>query len=144
MKSILKLNNTVVEKLTIDSTNGEKLLESNNSSINSSSFVMDFDSDGLPSDNISEDLIELNESSLNIDTIDISSIANLTHNVIFSYNNSKSYTTRVFNDGDASPSWTDRFASNMTYGNGMSYNIYSGRFVDSSMYFSDNVLCLIN
>lgn len=123
-KNILKIENTDIKNLKIESTNGYKLLSCSNSNIKDSLFYMSFNANGLGYGNIDDDLIDINNTSLNVGNMDISEILSMSNYVINSNNNSKSFFGNINGTGDASPDWLSSGVNEITYGNNISYNIY--------------------
>lgn len=141
---VLKIKNSTIAKLNIDATNSSKLLDAESSEILEATFSMDFDSNGNGQSVLTQNVITLDKSSLKASLIDIESIISLTPYLIHADTGSKSFIYKIIGDGSAtsSPDWTKRTDTSITYGNSMSYSIYSGAFADSMLILSDYAVCV--
>ena len=123
-ENILHLDNTVVNKLNISSSDGYRLLTCTESNIKYSTMNMIFTEDGEGSDYISHDLITQNSSKINVNSLNLNGLTLSGSYIINSGNHSKAYINDLNGDGNASPDWTYKSATVPNLGNSLSYNVY--------------------
>lgn len=123
MATVLKITNSFVEYAILSVTDGEKLLDIENTTISEITISMSY---VLRSPSIiSESPLSLLYSNMTVSILDIIDVGGIIHPIINSDSNSKSYFEAINHNGypSASPVWTIKSATTPTYGNNMSYNV---------------------